>query len=206
MPIFRKSEERTEVMEYTERLSAALKEKYYHHRPLKVEIDDRDLGGARGWEWIKKGIPVRVEIGPRDIAADSVMVARRDKNHKKKETIKTDAFVADITGMLDEIQKSLFERALSFRKENTIIIDDNKTFHEYFTPKDPAKPDIHGGFALSCWCGSVDCEARIKEDLAVSIRCMPFEGDFAGQNEIGEGKCICCEKPSNQRVVFAKAY
>jgi prolyl-tRNA synthetase len=206
MPIFRKSEERTKVMEYTERLSAALKEKYYHHRPLIVEIDDRDIGGARGWEWIKKGIPVRVEIGPRDIVADSVMVARRDKNHQNKETIKTDAFVADITGMLDEIQKSLFDRALFFRKENTIIIDDNKTFYEYFTPKDLDKPDIHGGFALSCWCGSVDCEAQIKEDLAVSIRCIPFEDEFTGKNEIREGKCICCEKPSSQRVIFAKAY
>jgi prolyl-tRNA synthetase len=171
-----------------------------------VEIDSRDVGGARGWDWIKKGIPVRVEIGPRDIAGNSVMVARRDQNHKKKETIQTDAFVSDITNTLDDIQKRLFERALSFRKENTIIIDDDKTFYEYFTPPDPDKTDIHGGFALSGWCGSADCENRIKEDLSVTIRCIPFEGEFTGQNASREGACICCQKSSTQRVVFAKAY
>ncbi|UCH20497.1 MAG: proline--tRNA ligase [Deltaproteobacteria bacterium] len=206
LPIIRNPKERSKVMEYSEALATVLREKYYHHCRLHVEIDDRDIGGARGWEWIKKGIPLRIEIGPRDIAEDSVFVARRDKGNRDKVSIKRNVFINEITGILDEIQSNLFERALSFRKQNTIIIDDNKTFYEYFSPKNPDKPEIHGGFSLSCWCGSEECEAKIKEDLGVSIRCLPFEDEFTDQSEIEKGKCICCATPDSDRVVFAKAY
>ncbi len=84
LPIIRKSDDRENVMTYTENLAGQLRETYYHHRKLVVEIDNRDIGGARGWDWIKKGIPLRVEIGPRDIARDSVYVGRRDKAHNEK--------------------------------------------------------------------------------------------------------------------------
>ena len=200
LPIMKKTEDRQKVMEYTESLSRELKDIKYHNRSIDVEIDDRDIGGARGWDWIKKGIPLRVEIGPRDIADNSVFVARRDKDHRNKESIKRNQFVGEITNILDEIQKILFDRALSFKKEHTIIIDDKKKFKDYFTPENQEKPEIHGGFALSFWCGSDECESKIKEDLKVTIRCIPFKSDTDG------GKCICCGKNSNSQVVFAKAY
>ena len=200
MPIFRKPEDREHVMAFTEGLAKELREQYYGHRRIEVEVDNREIGGARGWEWIKKGIPIRVEIGPRDIANNSVFVARRDKSHKDKVSIKRERFVAEITNILNEIQQTLFDRALAFQKENTIAIDENKTFYEFFTPKNLEKPEIHGGFALSHWCGSENCEAKIKEDLGVTIRSIPIE------NEDEKGTCICCDQPSNQRVVFAKAY
>jgi len=200
MPIFRKSEDREHVMAFTEGLAKELREQYYGHRRIEVEVDNREIGGARGWEWIKKGIPIRVEIGPRDIANNSVFVARRDKSHKDKVSIKRERFVAEIPNILNEIQQTLFDRALAFQKENTVAIDENKTFYEFFTPKNLEKPEIHGGFALSHWCGSENCEAKIKEDLSVTIRSIPIE------NEDEKGTCICCDKPSNQRVVFAKAY
>ena len=200
LPIIRKAKDRQKVMEYTESLSRELKDIKYHNRMIGVEIDDRDIGGARGWDWIKKGIPLRVEIGPRDIENNSLFVGRRDRDHKNKESIKRDQFVAEITNILDEIQQVLFDRALSFKKEHTIIIDDKKKFKEYFTPENQEKPEIHGGFALSFWCGSDACESKIKEDLKVTIRCIPFKSDTDG------GNCICCGKNSNHRVVFAKAY
>ncbi|MBT8358437.1 MAG: proline--tRNA ligase [Deltaproteobacteria bacterium] len=200
LPIIRKAEDRQKVMEYTESLSQELKDIKYHNRRIGVEIDDRDIGGARGWDWIKKGIPVRVEIGPRDIANNSVFVGRRDRKHSDKESIKRDQFVGEITKILDDIQQILFDRALAFKKEHTIIIDDKKKFKDYFTPENQEKPEIHGGFALSCWCGSDACEVKIKEDLKVTIRCIPFKNDTGG------GNCICCGKKSNHRVVFAKAY
>ncbi len=206
LPIIKASKDRTKVMEYTEKLSEALKQKSYHHRTLQVEIDSRDTGGARGWDWIKKGIPLRVEIGPRDIAENSVFFARRDQDHWNKSSMKKDVFLGEINKILDEIQKTVFERALSFRKEHTIIIDDNKTFYDYFTPQNPDKPEIHGGFSLSFWCGSEWCESKIKEDLGVTIRCIPFDGEFEIENQSGEEKCICCAQPGGQRVVFAKAY
>jgi len=200
MPIIRKPEDRMNVMTYVESLAKELKDKFYHHCRLEVEIDDRDIGGARGWEWIKKGIPLRVEIGPRDIADNSVYVGRRDKGHRDKTSAKRDHFVGEITDILDEIQQILFERALLFRKEHTITIDDKKEFYKFFTPENPEEPEIHGGFALSHWCGEDRCESKIKEDLSVTVRCIPLSGPSE------KGECIYCSGPSSGRVVFAKAY
>jgi prolyl-tRNA synthetase len=167
---------------------------------LVVEIDDREIGGARGWDWIKKGIPLRVEIGPRDIAQNSLFVGRRDHAPREKKAIDRDQFVAEIGAMLDEIQDSLFQRALAYRKKHTVTIEDKKEFYSFFTPQNEEKPEIHGGFALSGWCGSAQCESKIKEELAVTIRCIPFDSENV------KGRCICCGKESNSQVVYAKAY
>ncbi|MBN1930392.1 MAG: proline--tRNA ligase [Desulfobacterales bacterium] len=200
IPIIRKPDERSKVMEFTENLAKELRDRFYHHRRLRVEIDDRDIGGTRGWDWIKKGIPLRVEIGPRDIAENSVYVGRRDKPHNIKESINREHFVKKITSILDEIQSTLFEKALLFRNDHTISIDDKKIFYDFFTPQNQAKPEIHGGFALSHWCGSDDCESKLKDDLTVTIRCIPFD------KEDKEGNCIYCGRPGSSRVIFAKAY
>jgi prolyl-tRNA synthetase len=200
MPIIRKPDDQQSVMEYVNSLAAELRQQYYHHRRFVVEIDNRESGGSRGWDWIKKGIPLRVEVGPRDIASNSVFVGRRDRAHSEKVSIKRDQFVAQVAEMLDEIQKNLYERALSLRHDYTVTIDDAKTFYDFFTPQNDEKPEIHGGFALSGWCGAEACENKIKEDLAVTIRCVPLES-------MGDpGTCICCGKPGEHRVVFAKAY
>jgi prolyl-tRNA synthetase len=200
MPIVRKSKDRLKVMEFVESLASELKQKFFHHRRLVVEIDSRDIGGARGWDWIKKGIPLRVEVGPRDIADNAVFIGRRDSAHTEKISIKRDQFVAEITNILDDVQDNLYERALSFRTNHTVTIDDQKQFYDYFTPENADKPEIHGGFAISRWCGSDTCEAKIKEDLGVTIRCIPLD------SENDNGTCICCKKPSASQVVFAKAY
>ncbi len=200
MPILRKEKDKAKVMEYTQSIAKELEEKFYDLRIIKVEIDTRDIGGARGWDWIKKGIPIRVEIGTKDIAKNSVFVARRDYGHKEKKSIKKTEFIAEITKTLDNIQQNLFDRALAYRKKYTFTIDDKKTFYNFFTLKNESKPKIHGGFAMSHWCGSSECEEKIKKDLKVTIRCIPFDS----RNEIG--KCICCNKPSKKRVLLAKAY
>ncbi len=200
LPIFRKGEDRDRVMAYTNEVAAALREKVYHGVKLVVEVDDRDIGGARGWEWIKKGIPLRVEIGPRDIESNSVFVARRDQSVKEKASIKKIKFIGEITKVLDDIQDNLFAKALDFRDKNTIEIDETEEFYKFFTAENQEKPEIHGGFSISSWCGRDECEAKIKDDLAVTIRCIPF-GD-----EIQEGKCICCGQESRKKVVFAKSY
>ncbi len=200
LPIIRKDKDRQSVMEYTDNLAKALREKSYGDRKLDVEIDARDIGGARGWEWIKKGIPLRVEIGPRDIANNSVFVARRDKSPSEKSSITKEQFLAQLNDILDDIQKNLFERALEFRNKHTVQIDSKDAFLDFYSPENPEKPEIHGGFALSHWCGDDPCESTIKEDLKVTIRCIPFD------TKTEAGKCIWCGKPSHKRVVFAKAY
>lgn len=200
MPIIRKTDDTPRVMAFTERLANDLKDVYYHHRRLVVEIDDRDIGGARGWDWIKKGIPLRVEIGPRDIAENAVFVGRRDKGHREKTSIKRDEFVSQVPDILDDIQNGLFRRAKDAMEEHTVSLDDRDAFFRFFTPKNLDKPEIHGGFSLSHWCGAATCEEKIKKDLKVTIRCIPLRG------EAETGACICCGGLSQQRVVFAKAY
>ncbi len=200
LPIIRKEEERQAVMEYTHSIAKELRDTWYHHSRIRVEVDDRDIGGARGWDWIKKGIPVRVEIGPRDMADNAVFMARRDKSHKEKTSMKREQFVKEIPAILDDIQQNLFSQAVDFRKNHTVSIDERKDFYDYFTPHNKEKPEIHGGFAYSHWCGSAECEAKIKEDLQVTIRCIPFDSQSEGK------KCICCQNPGTERVVFAKAY
>jgi prolyl-tRNA synthetase len=200
LPIIRKPDDRAKVMPFVEQLASELREQTYHRRMLNIEIDDRDIGGARGWDWIKKGIPVRIEIGPRDIAENSVFVGRRDRYYKDKVSINKDTFVAEFTKTLDDIQATLYNRAVAFKEANTEHIGQRDLFYDYFTPKNSEKPEIHGGFAVSPWCGDEACELNIKEDLSVSIRCIPFNGEPA------KSGCICCGKPAMQEVIFAKAY
>lgn len=198
LPIYKKDEDKKRVLEYTKALEKELKSVYYHHRKIRVELDDRNIGGTRVWEWVKKGIPLRIEIGPRDIAEDSVFLARRDQ--PKKQSVKKDEFVSTITDILDDMQKNLYEKALNYRDENTVNIDRMDEFYKFFTPEKKDSPEIHGGFAMSHWCGSEECEETIKKDLSVTIRCIPFD------NSMEDGKCIVCEEKSSQRVVFAKSY
>jgi prolyl-tRNA synthetase len=153
-------------------------------------------GGEKLWDWIKKGVPIRLEIGPRDIENNSVFMGRRDKDAKDKTGMKVDDFVSNLTVILDEIQQNIYDKALKFRTENTINIDDKDEFYKFFTPKNKNNPEIHGGFALSHWCEN----SEIKDDLKVTIRCIPIND----QQETG--KCIYCGKESKKRVVFAKAY
>ena len=200
LPITRKPDDKIKVMEFTEKLAKDLNNKIYNKKRIEVEIDQREIGGARGWDWIKKGIPLRVEIGPRDIANNSVFVGRRDRAHKEKTSINRDLFIEKITTILDDIQDTLFQRALSLKNNHTLMIDNHEEFYQYFTPNNKEKPEIHGGFALSYWCGSERCEETVKEDLGVTIRCIPFD------SRPESGKCICCGKPGNCRVIFAKAY
>jgi prolyl-tRNA synthetase len=117
--------------------------------------------------------------------------------------MKREQFVAEIGSLLDEIQNNLFERALAFQKQHTTVIDDKARFRAFFTPANKQQPEIHGGFALSGWCGSDDCEAAIKDDLGVTIRSIPFEGELEAADA---DRCIYCDKPSQATVVFAKAY
>ncbi len=199
MPIAKKAEHRSSVMGFTHALARELTDLSYHQRKLVVEIDDREIGG-RGWDWIKKGIPLRVEIGPRDIAEDSVFVGRRDRDPKDKVSIRRGEFVKTVISMLDDIQMNLFDRALRFRDENTVRIDSKDDFYAFFTPNDAVNPEIHAGFALAHWCGGEVCEEKIQQDLSVTIRCIPLE------DEPETGPCVICGSNSSGRVVFAKAY
>jgi prolyl-tRNA synthetase len=205
IPITPKPETRDAVLAKAEEVAAALRGASYAGEPVRVEIDARDIGGGtKSWEWIKKGVPIRIEIGPRDLESGNAAVARRDKGPKEKEFLSADSLPTRLPEMLAEIQQSLLDRALAFRKEHTRKIDTKEEFYAFFTPKNANKPEIHGGFALTHWNGSAEVEAKIKEELKVTIRCIP---EANGDEFVDEpGICPFTGEPSRRRVIFGKAY
>ncbi len=204
IPVTPKEETRAAVVDACTQLAADLRATRFDGKPIEVEIDQRDLGGGvKNWEWIKKGVPLRVEIGPRDLENGKVAVSRRDQPVKAKEFLPRPDFVGRAPEVLDSIQRNLFARALEFQQAHTRTIDSRDDFYAFFTPKNTAKPEAHGGFALAHWNGSRAVEEQIKNDLKVTIRCVPFN-DPASPPETG--RCIFTGEPSARRVVWAKAY
>ena len=200
LPITPKEDTRARVLEACDALALQLRGKHFADSALEVEVDRRDLGGGvKNWEWIKKGVPIRVEIGPRDLEKNSVEVSRRDQAIKSKESMSIQEFAAGAPEILMSIQQNLYDRAKKFQEANTRVIESKKEFYDFFTARNANKPEIHGGFALAHWNGSHEVEEQIKNDLKVTIRVIPF-GD-------GEpGHCIFTGAPSRQRVVWAKSY
>ncbi|MDR3012292.1 MAG: proline--tRNA ligase [Chitinispirillales bacterium] len=201
LPIAHDDEASAQVLEYCDKLAAELRDIRYDDRRLEVEVDKREgRGGDKVWSWIKKGVPIYLEIGPRDIASDSVYVGRRDKSRKERFGMQRAEFVGKVTEILDDIQNNLFERAKAFRDGNIKTIDNKDEFYKFFTPANKEKPEIHGGFALSHWDGSAEVEAQVKNDLSVTIRCVPLD------IEPEDGICMFSGKKSSRRVIWAKSY
>jgi prolyl-tRNA synthetase len=198
LPIYRDDAQRSEVLAYCRTLQQELASQAYGERTIEVNIDDRDLrGGEKKWYHVKRGVPLRVEIGPKDIAKDAVFVARRDTGEQT--SLPRAEFVATASAMLDSIQKNLFERAAKMRAEHTRNIDSVDEFREYFTPKNADQPEIHGGFAM-CHFASEAAVADLLNELKVTIRCIPLEGPDE------PGRCFVTGQPSQRRAIFAKAY
>jgi prolyl-tRNA synthetase len=200
LPIYKKDEERTLVLQFCEKLAAELRGQKYADSPIRVFIDDRDLrGGEKAWQHIKKGVPVRLEIGPRDVGKDSVFMGRRDLGPKDKRGLARSEFVGSIGGILAEIQDTLLMRAKEHRQAHTVKIDNIDDFRAFFTPKNPDKPENHGGFALAHW-NPAAMNHQVLSELKVTPRCIPLEGDKES------GTCLFTGKDSKQRIIFAKSY
>ena len=203
IPIFRSEEDKTKVLEYCRAVGRELRAQSYAGRSLQVIVDERDeRGGDKVWHWIKKGVPLRLEIGPRDIEKDSLFVARRDQGPKDKQSIPRTEFVAKVADTLQAIHDALLSRAREYRAQHTQRIDSREEFYRFFTPErveDNAPTPIHGGFALTHFSGEVELEKKIRDELSVTVRCIPLE-----QGE--PGVCPFTGKPSSQRVVWAKSY
>lgn len=157
-----------------------------------MKFDDRPEYSP-GWkyhEWEQKGIPLRMEIGPRDVAKKQVVLVKRDTGEKIYCPM-TD-MIDTIKKVLGDIQESLFKRAMNFREENSFRSDSYDELKEIFSHE--------GGFVHAHWCGSVECENKVQEDTKATIRCMPLEFNKE------EGSCIVCQKKSDRRVIFSKSY
>lgn len=201
LPVVHKAADPAKVFEWCDRLADELSAVRYGEEWLRVEQDKRDLrGGDKYWSWMKKGVPIILEVGPRDIEANSVFMTRRDKGAGARQSYPRDAFVHEVISQLEEMQNALLGRARSMREDNTRRITDIDEFRQFFTPRNADNPEIHGGFVETWWAGSAEDEMSLAKELKVSIRCMPMES--SGE----KGRCILTGKADGKKVIFAKAY
>jgi len=205
VPIWKTDEEKRVVLDLVAKVKASLGDR------VRLKVDDRD-GYSPGWkfnEWELRGVPLRIEIGPRDVAQEQVMFARRDRPARAPRPGSTCGATTDVpqgragkspaplaglaeavTDMLALIQNDMLLRATEFRDANTHEPADYESFKEV----------VSQGFARAWWCGAAACEDKIKEETRATTRCIPF--DQAG----GNGRCIVCGSPANEIAIFARAY
>lgn len=187
VPIYKNDAERSAVMEVVRRITGPWKGR------LRFKIDDRDnlTPGYKYNEWELKGIPVRVEVGPKDVEKGSVAIARRDMPGRAgKSFVPQDGLTERIEALLAEMQQGLFDKALAFREDHTAWVDNYEEL----------KQQIERGFARCYWAGSTEDEKRIQDEVRATIRCVPL--DQPGTS----GKCVYTGKQSDKIVVFARAY
>lgn len=158
---------------------------------FRVKVDDADK--SPGWKFSEqemRGIPIRVEIGPKDIEAGKCVICRRDTGEKTE--VPLDELEAKAGEILDKMQVEMLERARTHREKHTYVAKDMEEFRRLF--------DEQSGFVKAMWCGDQECEEKIKEELAVTSRCIPFE-----QEQIAD-VCVCCGKPAKKMVYWGRAY
>ncbi|MBX3136536.1 proline--tRNA ligase [Candidatus Obscuribacterales bacterium] len=186
VPIYKTDEEKKLVDEHARRIEKELKEHF------RVQYDDRDnlTPGFKFNHWEQKGVPVRINLGPKDIANEVVEIARRDTREKIR-GVRQAGLVNELSGLLDQIQKQIFNNALEFRKKNTVSV---KTYDEM-----KAVLEDKNVFVETFFDGSGDDEGRIKTETKATVRCIPFD-----QSE--EGECMLTGRKTNRKVIFARSY
>ena len=186
IPIWKKEEEKTRIRAVLEELEPQIRE------VARCKVDAREEYSP-GWkfnEWELRGVPLRVEIGPKDVEKGTVVVVRRQD--RKKIDVPLNELSRRLPLLLEEAQKDLFERSLRFRNENQVEVDDYAVFR--------SRMGDQGGFLDSFWCRQPECEKKIRQETKASIRVIPLESSRE------KGSCIYCGQPSPGRVTFAKAY
>ncbi len=189
VPIYKSDGERAKVMGAVERARGLLGDS------LRWKVDDREEYTA-GWkfnEWELRGVPLRIEIGPKDVQSEQAVLARRDQPGREgKRTVPQADLAQECQTLLEEIQQNLFQKALRFREEHTLEPTDYEGL----------KTAVEDGFALAYWCGDSNCEKEIQEETKATNRCIPLD-----QGKIpSDASCIRCGGPARERAIFARAY
>lgn len=198
VPLGRDEETREKTYGLSEKLSGLLRETHWLGAPIRTKIDKRDkeTPGFKFNDWEMKGACIRVEIGPKDIEAGHVVIARRDTGEKVQ--VQVDQVVDAVVKLLGDFQDGMYARALAHREENTHRIDTWDAFKSHF------EGEGGGGFVVAHWDGTTETEEAIADATKATIRCIPLEPLAPRDNE--PGVCVYSGKPSAKRVVFAKAY
>jgi prolyl-tRNA synthetase len=191
VPIYRSEDDRVAVAAAIDKLEKSLADVQTVSGPLRFKTDwQEESPGFKFNHWELRGVPYRLEIGPRDVTANQGVLVRRVD--RAKDTVSLDALASELPARLADYQQLLFQRALDFRTANTHLADSYGEFKEVL--------DKEGGFLLAHWCGDGACEKQINAETGASIRVIPFDSPEES------GKCLIDDKPSKQRVLFARAY
>jgi prolyl-tRNA synthetase len=188
VPIFKTDEEKASVLENAQKMRRELL-----GSGIRVKMDEREglSPGFKFNDWEMRGVPLRLELGPKDVAKGSVVLARRYRPGREgKEFVSQQGIAAAARQLLEDIQKALYDRAVDFRKAHTAEPADYEEFRKA----------VEKGFAFTWWCGESGCEGKIKEETKATMRCIPLEQPG------GSGKCIYCGQPAKDRAIFARAY
>jgi prolyl-tRNA synthetase len=201
IPMLNKPELAEQVLAYSREVAESLSKVSYDGRPVQVKLDERDMRPVeKKWQWIKRGAPIRLEIGPRDMESDSVFMGRRDQGVKEATGVSRADLPDAVVKALGEMQQNYFDQAKAILEANiNREIDNFEALKAYFTPKNTQKPEIHGGFAWTKWCDSPACEEKAAA-MKITIRCLPLEQSGT------EGKCVICGETAKTDAIFAKAY
>ena len=186
VPIFKNEDERSSVMAVIDSIQSRLSK-------FRVKLDDREgmTPGFKFNDWELRGVPVRIEVGPKDVAKGTVALARRDQPGREgKQFVKQEGLASVLADLLDDVQASIYQRAKGFLQANK---HEPKDFEEF-------KQVVESGWADVWWCGDAGCEAEIKEQTRATTRCIPLDGPD------DKGICIHCGKPATERAIFARAY
>ena len=187
VPIYRDDRERSRVLEVASKVHAAVAT-----QGVRVRVDDRDQHrpGFKFSEWELKGVPVRIEIGPRDVEAGNVVVARRSGGDKT--SVSLEDAIAGMSATLDEVQGALYDQALAFREANTHEATDFDAFKEGV--------EAQGGLWVGSWCGDEACERRVSAETTATIRTLPLESVDPGR------PCLACGRPGTEEATWARSY
>ena len=172
------------------------REQSYAGSPIRVHVDKRDLGGGvKKWEWVKKGVPIRLEIGPRDLEARKVCLQRRDQAPNEKDFVDREEFIRNAPQILSEIQQNLLDRLTAFRDGNITECSSLEEFEGHW------QGDDNPGWLLTPWAGSTEEEERLSKEHKITIRCLPN-----GQQEGPEAPCIQTGQATSVRALWGRAY
>lgn len=194
IPLIHKEEDRNKILEYCSELKKSLNDRNYNNYKIRVEIDNKEKStGDKIWGWVKKGVPIRVEVGMRELEAGNICFARRDMKHNEKQVISTQEFLDLAESTLNAIQSNMFTKAKKFQEENTFFASSKDEFYRFFS-------EDRSAFVLAHWAGDVQTEDMIKKDIKVTARCIPLQ--FSDKL----GKCIFTNKEDVPLTLFSKAY
>lgn len=197
MPLIRNDNDKSKILTYCEELQRSLQAVSYNNLPLQVEIDKSDIRpGEKAWGWVKKGVPIRLEIGMQEVEKNAVFMGRRDHPYNAKASLAKDEFVASVNSILSNMQDNIFNKALKFQKDNTVEIKSVAEMYEFFNPND----ENSGGFAIAPWIDEPVSYEKLKTDLKVTPRVIPET------TKDKTGTCIFTGKPGAAYTIFSKSY